>query len=198
VVIDRVVQYSVRAPSSRSRSKAGTPRRATRPAADQPPGGRAPSRPPTERIPPRGPPKVLPPNAFSAGTGPGAATAETGPPEIARHTAGQGLFTAQPTVTGPGPGPPGRPTDQVSDPTADTFSSANGSKTPAGDNLDLTRAAVADDGDGGVTITMRVKNLTSLQPALTAGGTTAAWITRFTTYNAGKTPGNGHILYAGS
>ncbi len=44
---------------------------------------------------------------------------------------------------------------------------------------------------------MRVKNLTSMRPALTAGGTTAEWITRFTTYNAGKTPGNGHILYAG-
>jgi len=44
---------------------------------------------------------------------------------------------------------------------------------------------------------MRVKNLTSLRPATTAGGTTADWITRFATYNAGKTPGNGHILYAG-
>jgi len=31
----------------------------------------------------------------------------------------------------------------------------------------------------------------------TAGGLTAEWITRFTTYNAGKAPGNGHILYAG-
>jgi len=135
-------------------------------------------------------------NAFSAGTGPGAATAETGPPEIARQVAGPGLFAAQPTVTGPGAGP-ARPVDQVSDPTADTFFSANGSKTPAGDNLDLTGAAIADDGHGGVTVTMRVKNLTSLRPALTAGGTTAEWITRFTTYNAGKTPGNGHILYAG-
>ncbi len=79
----------------------------------------------------------------------------------------------------------------------DTFYSANGNKTPAGDNLDLTGATIKDDGRGGVLVTMKVKSLASLQPSPTAGGLTAEWITRFTTYNAGKTPGNGHILYAG-
>jgi len=81
--------------------------------------------------------------------------------------------------------------------TGDTFYSANGNKTPAGDNLDLTGATIKDDGRGGVLVTMKVKSLASLQPSPTAGGLTAEWITRFTTYNAGKTPGNGHILYAG-
>ncbi len=114
-------------------------------------------------------------NAFSAGTGPGAATAETGPPEIARQVAGPSLFTAQPTVTGPGAGP-ARPVDQLSDPTADTFYSANGSKTPAGDNLDLTGAAIADDGHGGVTITMRVKNLTDHDTAAFAVQTIRRWL----------------------
>jgi len=135
-------------------------------------------------------------NAFSTGTGPGAATAETGPGEIARQIGGPSLFVKQPTVRGPAAGP-ATPLDAVADPVGDTFYSANGNKTPAGDNLDLTGATIKDDGRGGVLVTMKVKSLASLQPSPTAGGLTAEWITRFTTYNAGKTPGNGHILYAG-
>ena len=135
-------------------------------------------------------------NAFSTGTGPGAATSETGPGEIARQIGGPSLFLKQPTVRGPAAGP-ATPLDAVADPLGDTFYSANGNKTPAGDNLDLTGATIKDDGRGGVLVTMKVKSLASLQPSPTAGGLTAEWITRFTTYNAGKTPGNGHILYAG-
>lgn len=135
-------------------------------------------------------------NAYSSGAGPGAAVAETGPVEISRQIGGPSLFASQPTVQGPASGP-GRAMDQVSDPAGDSFLSANGTKTPAGNNLDLTAASIKDDGKGGVTITMKVKDLTSLLVSPAAGGTTGEWITRFTTYNAGKTPGNGHILYAG-
>jgi len=160
---------------------------------------------PVAALPP-GPPRSASPHAVlqrfrpPTPSAPAPARAQPPPRPVRPRSLGKPPARTCSPPSRPSPGPArARPTDQVSDPTADTFSSANGSKTPAGDNLDLTRAAVADDGDGdgGVTITMQVKNLTSLLPAPTAGGTTAEWITRFTTYSAGKTPGNGHILYAG-
>lgn len=140
-------------------------------------------------------------NAFATGNpAQGSQVAETGPGEIARQVGGASLFVSAGggtgTVPGAGPGP-GTPSDTVTDPTGDTFYSANGTKTPAGDNLDVTGATVADDPAGGLIVSMKIKSLASLAVNPAAGGNTGEWITRFTTFNGGATPGNGHILYAG-
>jgi len=125
-------------------------------------------------------------NTFT--TGPTGAIAENGPPVFQKQIGGPTMIVGK-TPHG------SRPVDRVSDPGGDTDYSANGTRTPAGDNLDLTAASVSEDATG-LVVTMKVRALESLQVNPTAGGTTGEWITRFTTYNP-ATPGNGHIYYAG-
>lgn len=134
-------------------------------------------------------------NAYSTGAGPTGQVANTGPSVISRQIGGPSLFASVGTIDGPGAGP-GVASDATTDPVADAAYSANGTRTPAGDNLDLVGAKISDDGTT-LTATMKVKDLSSLVVKPTAGGTTGEWITRFTTYNGGATPGNGHIYYLG-
>jgi hypothetical protein len=129
-------------------------------------------------------------NTYS--TGPTGAIAESGPSVVVKQIGGPSLIAG--TITGPGDGP-GTPWGGVSDRSGDDVYSANTMRTPAGANLDLTRASIRDTGHG-LVVTMRVKDLSSLLVSPTAGGSTGEWITRFTTYNP-ATPGNGHIYYAG-
>jgi hypothetical protein len=125
-------------------------------------------------------------NSFT--TGPTGAIAENGPPVYQKQIGGPTMIAGR-TPHG------SLPVNTISDVTGDTNYSANGARTPAGDNLDLTGATVAEDATG-LVITMKLKSLESLAVDPLAGGTTGTWITRFTTYNPG-TPGNGHIYYAG-
>jgi hypothetical protein len=124
--------------------------------------------------------------------GPTGAVAENGPVVIVKQIGGPSLIKG--TIKGPGKGP-GAPWDSVTDATGDSFYNANGLRTAAGDNLDLTGTSIRADSKG-LVVTMRAKSLSSLQVNPTSGGTTGEWITRFTTYNA-HTQGNGHIYYAG-
>lgn len=134
-------------------------------------------------------------NAYSTGAGPTGQVANTGPSVVSRQVGGPSLFTAVGTVPGAGAGP-STPYATTTDPTGDADYSANSQRTAAGDNLDLTGATLSDDGTT-LTAVMSLKSLASLQVNPAAGGTTGEWITRFTTYNAGATPGNGHIYYLG-
>jgi hypothetical protein len=126
-------------------------------------------------------------------TGPTGAVADNGPPVVIRQVGGPSLLAADPTVTGAGTGP-SQVMNSVTDPTGDSFYSANGSLTAAGTNLDLTGASLSRDATG-LVATMKVKSLSSLTPNPLAGGTTGEWVMRFTTYDPGQ-PGNGHIYYA--
>ncbi|HEU5035202.1 MAG TPA: hypothetical protein VFT62_10680 [Mycobacteriales bacterium] len=125
-------------------------------------------------------------------TGPTGAIAENGPVVMVKQTGGPSLVKG--TIRGPGHGP-GAPWGSVRDSRGDAFYNANAERTPAGANLDLTGASIREDAKG-LVVTMRAKDLSNLQVAPTAGGTTGEWITRFTTYNP-HTAGNGHIYYAG-
>lgn len=124
--------------------------------------------------------------------GPTGAVASSGPSVVVRQIAGPSLTSG--TISGPGNGP-GVPVGSVTDPVGDAFYSANGMRTPAGSNLDLTYASLSRYA-GGVLVTMRVHNLSSLAVNPAAGGTTGEWIMRFTTYDPGRN-GNGNIYYAG-
>ena len=118
-----------------------------------------------------------------------------GPEEVSRQISGSSLLASVGTITGPGSGP-GQPVDTVTDPTGDAFYSANGSRTPAGDNLDLTGASLTD-GPGNTLIgKIDVKSLASLSVGPAVGGPDASWILRWTQVTPGQT-GNGHIYYAG-
>jgi len=126
--------------------------------------------------------------------GPTGAVGDNGPPVVIREIDGPSLLAATGDITGPGVGP-GVPMGSVTDPTGDAFYSANGSLTPAGDNLDLTGASLSRDATG-LVATIGVKSLASMLVNPLAGGTTGEWIMRFTTYDPGQL-GNGHIYYAG-
>jgi len=126
-------------------------------------------------------------------TGPTGAVGDNGPNVVVREASGPNLLGG-PDITGPGNGP-GLAMGSVTDPAGDDFYSANGSLTPAGDNLDLTGASLSSDANG-LVATMNVKDLSNLMVTPAAGGTTGEWIMRFTTYDPGRA-GNGHIYYAG-
>ena len=126
-------------------------------------------------------------------TGPTGAVGDNGPNVVVREVSGPNLLGG-PAITDAGTGP-GLAMGSVTDPTGDDSYSANGTLTPAGDNLDLTGASLHGDANG-LVATIRVKSLSSLQVNPQAGGTTGEWIMRFTTYDPGH-PGNGHIYYAG-
>jgi hypothetical protein len=127
-------------------------------------------------------------------TGPTGAVADNGPTVVVRQIGGPSLLASAGSIRGAGQGP-GAAMNSVTDPTGDAFFSANGSLTPAGDNLDLTGASLSHDASG-LVVTMRVKSLASLAVNPQAGGTTGEWIIRFTTFDPGVN-GNGHIYYAG-
>lgn len=124
-----------------------------------------------------------------------AAGENAGPTEISRQIAGPSLLASVGTVPGAGNGP-GVPVDRVTDPTADAYYSANGSRTAAGDNLDLTGASLTDGPNGTLVATINVKALANLGVAAAVGGPDASWIIRWTDVVPGST-GNGHIYYAG-
>jgi hypothetical protein len=105
-----------------------------------------------------------------------------------RQIGGPSLLASVGTVSqGAGPG---IPMGSVGDPARDADYSANGTRTPAGDNLDLTGASLANGAK------IDVKSLASLAPNPAAGGSDASWIIRWTDVVPG-TVGNGHIYYAG-
>ncbi len=121
--------------------------------------------------------------------GPTGAIAENGPPVLQKQVTGPSMIVGKTLKK------KALAYDKVTDPTLDAFFNANSLRTPANVNQDLTGAAITEE-PGGLKITMKVKSLESTSISPTLGGTTAEWITRFTTYNK-ATPGNGHIYYAG-
>ena len=80
-----------------------------------------------------------------------------GPEVISRQLSGPSLLASVGRVSqGSGPGVP---MGSVTDPTGDAFYSANGSRTPAGDNLDLTGASLANGNNDTLVAKINVKDL---------------------------------------
>jgi hypothetical protein len=84
----------------------------------------------------------------------------------------------------------------VADPSGDAFYSANGSRTPAGDNLDLTGASLANGPGNTIIATIHAKNLSNLTVPTSSGGPDGSWLIRWTQVRPGTT-GNGDIYYVG-
>ncbi len=117
-----------------------------------------------------------------------------GPEVISRQISGPSLVSSVGSVSqGSGPG---LPMGSVTDPTGDAYYSANGSRSAAGDNLDLTGASLANGAKNTLVATINVKSLSSLAVSPSVGGPDASWIIRWTDVVPGAT-GNGHIYYAG-
>jgi hypothetical protein len=113
---------------------------------------------------------------------------------ISRQTTGPSLLSAVGSVSqGNGPG---TPMGSVTDPTGDAVYSQNGSRTPAGDNLDLTGASLANGPNRTLVAKINVKSLADLTAPSSVGGPDASWIIRWTDVKPGNT-GNGDIYYAG-
>jgi hypothetical protein len=119
---------------------------------------------------------------------------DAGPEAISRQVSGPSLYASTGSVTQNGG--PGLAMGSVADPSGDAFYSADGTRTPAGNNLDLTGAALANGPGNTVVATIHVKSLASLTPAGSAGGADASWLIRWTQVRPGRT-GNGNIYYAG-
>jgi hypothetical protein len=119
---------------------------------------------------------------------------DAGPEAISRQISGPSLFAASGSVTQNGG--PGQAMGSVSDPTGDAFYSANGSRTPAGNNLDLTGASLANGSNNTIIATIHVKSLSSLAVPSSAGGPDGSWLIRWTQIRPGTT-GNGDIYYVG-
>jgi hypothetical protein len=117
-----------------------------------------------------------------------------GPEVISRQISGPSLLASAGSVRQGGG--PGRPMGSVSDPTGDAVYPANGTRTAAGHNLDLTGASLANGSNRTLIAKIDVKSLASLTPTAGAGGSDASWIIRWTDVVPGTT-GNGHIYYAG-
>jgi hypothetical protein len=119
---------------------------------------------------------------------------DAGPEVISRQISGPSLIASAGSVSqGAGPG---IPMGSVGDPTGDAFFSANGTRTPGGDNLDLTGGSLANGPNRTLIAKINVKSLSTLTPDTAAGGSDASWILRWTDVVPG-TPGNGHIYYVG-
>ena len=117
-----------------------------------------------------------------------------GPEVISRQISGPSLFASEGSASqGNGPGVP---MGSVSDPTGDAYLSQNGTRTPAGDNLDLTGASLANGPNRTLVARIKVKSLSSLAPQSGVGGPDASWILRWTDVTPGTT-GNGDIYYVG-
>ena len=123
-----------------------------------------------------------------------AAGEDTGPEVISRQLSGPSLLASVGSVSQGGG--PGRAMGSVTDPTGDAFYSANGSRTPAGPNLDLTGASLANGANHTLVAKINVKSLSSLAVSSGLGGPDASWLIRWTDVRPGTT-GNGHIFYAG-
>jgi hypothetical protein len=82
------------------------------------------------------------------------------------------------------------------DPTGDANYSANGTRTAAPGNLDLTGASLANGDNNTLAATIRVRSLSSLTAPSSVGGPDASWIIRWTVVQPATT-GNGRIFYAG-
>jgi hypothetical protein len=67
---------------------------------------------------------------------------DAGPEVISRQISGPSLLASAGSVTQDGG--PGIPMGSVGDPSGDAYYSANGTRTPAGDNLDLIGASLAN------------------------------------------------------
>jgi hypothetical protein len=119
---------------------------------------------------------------------------DAGPEVISRQIAGPSLFASVGTVS-PGGGP-SRVMAAVTDPAGDSDLSANGTRTPAGDDLDLLGASLANGPNKTIVATIHVKSLASLAASPSVGGPDASWILRWTEITPGVT-GNGHIFFAG-
>jgi hypothetical protein len=117
-----------------------------------------------------------------------------GPTVISRQISGPSLLASVGWVSrGAGPG---RPSNSVSDPTGDAFYSANGSRTKAGPNLDLTGASLVDGPGNTLVATIKVASLKSLAVSPSVGGPDASWLIRWTVVMRHHV-GNGLIWYAG-
>jgi hypothetical protein len=119
---------------------------------------------------------------------------DAGPEAISRQISGPSLYASTGSVTQNGG--PGLAMGSVADPTGDAFYSANGSRTPAGENLDLTGASLANGPGNTIIATVHVKSLASLTVPSSVGGPDASWLIRWTQVRPGQT-GNGDIYYAG-
>jgi len=125
---------------------------------------------------------------------------ENGPPVVVRQVHGTSLIKGKGNkrglIMGAGKGP-GRQMNHIRDAKHDDYYSANGALTPAGKNLDLRRASIKmSKNRKDLIVHMKVSSLKSLSVSPSLGGTTAEWITRFTSYDP-HTLGNGNIYYAG-
>jgi hypothetical protein len=119
---------------------------------------------------------------------------DAGPEAISRQVSGPSLFAADGDVSqGSGPG---QTMGSVTDPTGDGDYSANGTRTAASSNLDLTGASLANGAGQTIVATIKVASLKSLAVSPSLGGTDASWLIRWTEVTPGAT-GNGHIFYAG-
>jgi hypothetical protein len=119
---------------------------------------------------------------------------DAGPEAISRQISGPSLYASTGSVTQNGG--PGLAMGSVADPTGDAFYSANGSRTPAGENLDLTGASLANGPGNTIIATVHVKSLASLTVPSSVGGPDASWLIRWTQVRPGQA-GNGDIYYAG-
>jgi hypothetical protein len=117
-----------------------------------------------------------------------------GPEQISRQISGPSLLASVGSVTeGSGPG---LAIGSVHDPTGDADYSANGSRTPATDNLDLTGASLANGSSNTLVAKIEVKSLSDLSTPVSEGGPDGSWLLRWTVVKPGTT-GNGEIYYAG-
>ncbi len=119
---------------------------------------------------------------------------DAGPEVISRQLSGPSLYASVGSVTQNGG--PGLAMGSVSDPTGDAFYSANGSRTPAGANLDLAGASLANGAGNTVIATIHLRSLSSLTVPSSAGGPDGSWLIRWTQVRPGTT-GNGDIYYVG-
>jgi hypothetical protein len=119
---------------------------------------------------------------------------DAGPEAISRQISGPSLYASTGSVTQNGG--PGQAMGSVADPSGDAFYSANGSRTPAGDNLDLTGASLANGPGNTIIATIHAKNLSNLTVPTSSGGPDGSWLIRWTQVRPGTT-GNGDIYYVG-
>ena len=124
---------------------------------------------------------------------------EVGPVAISRQISGPSLLASAGRVTqGSGPG---LAMGSVRDPRRDDLYSAGGKLVPAGADLDLTGASMANGPGRTLVARIHVRSLASLATSASLGGPDASWILRWTVVHPGKNSGgyefNGHIYYLG-
>jgi hypothetical protein len=117
-----------------------------------------------------------------------------GPTVISRQISGPSLFASVGRVTrGRGPG---RPMYSVKEPEGPVWYSANGTRTRASNNLDLTGASLVNGPHHTLVATIKVASLKSLSASASIGGPDASWLLRWTLVRP-HTTGNGLIFFAG-